>query len=520
MRNRFKGYFKPTDADFADLWKNCLFVLDTSVLLNTYGYSEGTRTGFLNLLERLKDRIWMPSHVGTEFFRRRLSVISTNCSTYQIVKQRLTEIIGLIDLPDGHPFISGDATQRFKDVVGPFLEEVEKAAAPVLGLLDRDLILERLADLFEGKFGDEYSNERLAEIFKDGELRYKGRKPPGFQDENKDKRTPKPEGEPDEKNENKEKGKSKDAQFILDKTSNKYGDLIIWMQILEKAEKSQSNIVLITDETKRDWWEIHKEIVIGPRPELIQEFHAKTSGRLFYLYKAFDFVKSAETYLGEHVQQSVIDEVRVFQEREAAISDYESDLKETAEVVSAMAELQEQAAFSANDGSNQLARLRGMETVRMAFHADKLARAMSETSEIPRALRALDASKLAWALSQTSEIDRALRAVSASKLAWALSQTSEFDRARRAFDAKKLDLALSQTPEIPRVFRAVEASKLATVFSPITYSTSEVGPGTQVRPQVPDARQTSEPVRQPPGDAQPERHLPETEGLIEGEPRL
>jgi hypothetical protein len=34
MKSLFAGYYRPTDKEFDELWKNCMFVFDASVLLD------------------------------------------------------------------------------------------------------------------------------------------------------------------------------------------------------------------------------------------------------------------------------------------------------------------------------------------------------------------------------------------------------------------------------------------------------------------------------------------------------
>jgi hypothetical protein len=60
MRNIFPGYYRPTDEEFYKMWQECIFVFDANVLLNLYRYSPDTRDELLDVLERLKDRIWIP----------------------------------------------------------------------------------------------------------------------------------------------------------------------------------------------------------------------------------------------------------------------------------------------------------------------------------------------------------------------------------------------------------------------------------------------------------------------------
>lgn len=67
MKELFRGYFPFSDEENSDMWENCIFVFDTNVLLSMYKYKEKTRTAFIDLLNKIKDRIWIPYHVAYEF---------------------------------------------------------------------------------------------------------------------------------------------------------------------------------------------------------------------------------------------------------------------------------------------------------------------------------------------------------------------------------------------------------------------------------------------------------------------
>jgi len=38
---------------------------------------------------------------------------------------------------------------------------------------------------------------------------------------------------------------------------NKFGDLIIWKEMIEKAKAEKRPIIFVTDDGKSDWWHIH-----------------------------------------------------------------------------------------------------------------------------------------------------------------------------------------------------------------------------------------------------------------------
>lgn len=50
---------------------------------------------------------------------------------------------------------------------------------------------------------------------------------------------------------------------------DKFGDLIIWKELLIFARENKQNIIFITLDNKEDWWDSDKS---SARKELIQEF--------------------------------------------------------------------------------------------------------------------------------------------------------------------------------------------------------------------------------------------------------
>ncbi|MBE4223283.1 hypothetical protein HJ016_23945 [Vibrio parahaemolyticus] len=54
MKDKFKGFYSPTDTQIEDAWKDdsTIFVFDTNVLINLYGYAEQTRKDFFDVLKK------------------------------------------------------------------------------------------------------------------------------------------------------------------------------------------------------------------------------------------------------------------------------------------------------------------------------------------------------------------------------------------------------------------------------------------------------------------------------------
>jgi hypothetical protein len=127
-------------------------------------------------------------------------------------------------------------------------------------LTSKDAILDEITTLFAGKIGSTFSVERMKDVVAEGELRYKDKIPPGYKDAKK------PEG------------------------IERFGDLIIWLQLIEKAKKDKKVVTFVTADEKEDWWRISEGKTIGARPELIAEFREK-AGMEFQMFSPDRFMK-------------------------------------------------------------------------------------------------------------------------------------------------------------------------------------------------------------------------------------
>ncbi len=83
---------------------------------------------------------------------------------------------------------------------------------------------------------------------------------------------------------------------------------MIWHELLDKGKKDKTPVILVIDDKKEDWWQIHKKMTIGPRPELRHEMMAKANVE-FYMYQSGAFMQHAEDYLESKVNHKAIEEV-------------------------------------------------------------------------------------------------------------------------------------------------------------------------------------------------------------------
>lgn len=292
MKKHFPGQFPQSKSSIHKLWKSCTFVVDANILLNLYRYSDSTRDQFLNVLYSISDRVWLPYRAAEEYFAKRLSVIGQQEKAYDDAVHTIESLERTLENARQHPFVSGTTMKRVKAVFDKLKQELSENQKLHTKRITEDPIKGSIAKIFSGHVGAEYESKRLAEILAEGETRYEERVPPGFKDENKD-----------------------DDSGRLANQCHKYGDLLVWFQILDHAKEQATSVILVTDDKKEDWWEIFKGRTIGPRPELVKEFLSKTQ-QSFHMYQADRFLEFANEHLEQTIDESALLEIREMQERD------------------------------------------------------------------------------------------------------------------------------------------------------------------------------------------------------------
>ena len=267
MRERFLGWYRRTPEQLSAVWDAALFVPDANILLHCLRHPENVRDQLLRLFVVLRDSLWIPYQVGLEFHRNRLDVEFGSRDAYDRVAEDCTAALkqarDRLRHLRAHPVIDVErelaALDRF---VADFRDRlrVDKENHPTQAISEA---LERLTGLFEGRVGEKWQPDQLKALYREGEERYANMIPPGYKDSRKDA-----------------------GQH------GKYGDLIIWKDMIAKAKEEQCPVIFISDDAKEDWWWIHRGEKLGPRPELIQEFK-DCSGQSFHIYQFTQFLRIA-----------------------------------------------------------------------------------------------------------------------------------------------------------------------------------------------------------------------------------
>lgn len=279
----FREFFYNEELDFKNLGEDTIVIFDTNTLLNIYRYSNNTREKLIKAINNIKNNIWMPYQVGLEFNLNRRNVIEKLKKGQEDKKKDISEIIKksinvLGQRVTDISLKSTDAKSKKNEIndfinegLTTFHNELAKKVDELYKMLDmeKDLASE-IAAIFEGKIGKSYTQEQLDEKLKDAATRYERNIPPGYQDANK----------------------NSIMYYNGIEFEQKYGDLIVWNQILDKASAEDiQKVVFVTDDNKEDWWYSCENKTFGPRAELKNEMYREAKAD-FYMLNANSFLNN------------------------------------------------------------------------------------------------------------------------------------------------------------------------------------------------------------------------------------
>ena len=145
-------------------------------------------------------------------------------------------------------------------------------------MVSEDHYADLLLALFDKKIGPAPDEKALEQLHEQAASRYEKKIPPGYSDL---------------------KGKE---------IPRAYGDYIVWRQLMEIATKEKKNLIFVTDDSKEDWWAELSGKDIGPRHELLEEFHRET-GQRGWLFSSKSFLIATNKAGSAKVADSVIEEV-------------------------------------------------------------------------------------------------------------------------------------------------------------------------------------------------------------------
>lgn len=306
----FREFFYNERLDFKNLDSDTIVIFDTNTLLNIYRYSNDTRNKLISAIKGIRSNVWMPYQVGLEFNLNRRNVISNIIREKEKRKNEIEIAINESVTPlkqsvRAVSLKSTDANSRKKEII-EFLEEkttdlkneLQKKIDELYEMVDlsEDLASE-IGLIFDGQIGECYTQEQLDTKLANAKERYDNKIPPGYKDANKGDEV---------------------THYNGIKFEKKYGDLIVWHQILDEArDEAIKKVVLVTDDNKEDWWYESSGKTIGPRAELKNEMLREANADL-YMLNANSFLNNIAT--NEDVKDLISTEVYVEDKEEKPVS--------------------------------------------------------------------------------------------------------------------------------------------------------------------------------------------------------
>jgi hypothetical protein len=307
MRDAIPGYFM-TETDADALWDDCLFVPDTNTLLNLYRYNETTRQEYLTVFKGLQERLWIPAQVAEEFMRGRESVKAAAAQPYKAAMDFVQNFADSIErtLKSHYAVDVKELVSLAGKSVEPLKERLKELDTDHPKFFALDTISAEVERLFQDRTGKPYGPGRLLKLMTKGEARFLQLIPPGYVDF---------------------------ANKTANSSPNRFGDYILWCQVLGHAKKTKKSIVFITGDMKEDWYLSVSGSPRGPRPELLQEMWL-VAGVRSYIYTPTAFCSKAGSYLKAPVAEESLVEVERVTEEAAQRS--EGELREAESLKNAL----------------------------------------------------------------------------------------------------------------------------------------------------------------------------------------
>ncbi|WP_242890796.1 PIN-like domain-containing protein [Actinomadura litoris] len=295
LRSLFPWHFgPPAGAQLERFLTTGLVVFDANALFDAYRLSPQGSAEFLRTLGLLGDRLWVPHRVAEEFLSNRLTVIRECAGAVTkltndlggpfrkikadieefggrrgLAKDRVEEVLKLLS----------EAQQQIGEKISDSYQFDLKAA----DCLSTDSILETIENLLEGRIGPPLKD--MQQVREEAAYRFERRIPPGYADA-----TRKP-------------------------PEQAMGDYVLWVQLLQEAERRSRPVLFVTNERKKDEdWTVKQAGGWSPlpRPELSAEL-CEYAGQPLHIVDVRSFLELANRYLDARVSSQTIKQAQTIE---------------------------------------------------------------------------------------------------------------------------------------------------------------------------------------------------------------
>ncbi len=284
MKNLFPGYYSHTDDELKQMLVQGIVIIDPTVLLNLFRYSERTVQVFMSTLTRIENRLWLPFQAAEQYHENILSVLFQEQSFTGNVIAAIKFLLEGLNDPAREPFIDLKALEKLNTLINKLEAAYSKKKEFSLLFFTKNPLKEKIAALYNGKVGPPCSYERLEQIFSQGEERCRENIPPCHVHL----------GEHDPK--------------------KKYSDLVLWTQIIEYSKTVKTPLTFICGEEKENWYYYAEGRALGPHPSLIAEMNSLTDIP-FYIFTTCQFLTYARELINPSINGSLLNEVKLVEKR-------------------------------------------------------------------------------------------------------------------------------------------------------------------------------------------------------------
>ena len=281
-----RPWAKPlSDEEIDAIFKNSIITFDANVLLDIYRVDKKTRQEIKESIEQFKINLWISHQAASEFLKNknRVEVNSKNIFSKYItsLKSIHDKIITEISKIQSQNHTSNKSIQEkineytssIKNKTEQITTDLENISTTYRDELNDEKTLEWIFSVFEGKVGEPFLSDTLESLHAEADDRIARKIPPGYKDADKD-------------------------------GLDKYGDFLLWKQLLNRAKQEKKPVVFITSEKKEDWFEKISGQIIQPRRELLEESMRETSQRFLIFRTEFFLRQSARMRSGGEISEN------------------------------------------------------------------------------------------------------------------------------------------------------------------------------------------------------------------------
>lgn len=311
-KDEFYGFYREPFNKENMTTENTIIVFDTNSLLNVFRFTPEASKEYFEIIQSVQDKIYIPYLVALEFHFHKSETLLLNEINVTKFKNNFSKNWNKLKSEAAKTLFSSLSYRNDKDnkELNTYLSDllnskeldIENKLVEKISSISKNQtnIFNALVEIMQSKTGERYTQDTITEIEKEGEERYKNEIPPGFNDANK----------------------KLSRSYNGIKYQQKFGDLIIWKDIISKAEKDKiKNVIFVTSDGKRDSktdlnYKVcvgndgngkNKYQIIGPRIELIEEMKNET-GADFYLMDELEFMKQfSQEEVSSQVVKSISD---------------------------------------------------------------------------------------------------------------------------------------------------------------------------------------------------------------------